>query len=238
MENSKKCKDFTLLISGPYHPNIIKQIEYNEVFKNIIISNWEGDPVLMVGHKQVFTKKPSYSTCQKIHNSQNIYLHCLCVLSGLQHVNTKYVIKLRTDELYTTIKNALEWFSENKILTCNVFTRNVSYAPFHISDHIMIADVEVLKKTFQYLKNYLENNAESDKFNLLRDTVPAESKIGFAYMKVKGHELSRIDTLNVEYAYRLMLEEMEIFEVDKLVPIEIKSSVAGVFSCYERFVTN
>ncbi|MEZ8285638.1 hypothetical protein AB4393_17085 [Vibrio splendidus] len=101
----------------------------------------------------------------------------------------------------------------------------------------MIADVEVLKKTFQYLKNYLENNAESDKFNLLRDTVPAESKIGFAYMKVKGHELSRIDTLNVEYAYRLMLEEMEIFEVDKLVPIEIKSSVAGVFSCYERFVT-
>ena len=118
----------------------------------------------------------------------------LTTYKGMCNVNTKFVMKLRSDEYYTPIKKFMDEFFKNpKTLLCsNIFWKpNDSY---HISDHIMMGRTDFFRSG---LKSYLEreanlkNNFESDDLASSITRQSCESSFGRAfilgkYKKYKG----------------------------------------------------
>lgn len=86
----------------------------------------------------------------EIYNNQNIFYQIHTVLQGLKNVKTKKVIKLRCDEVYTNLLPIFDSMIDepNKIITTNIFIRNVFEFPYHCSDHIFGGSVEMIQKLF------------------------------------------------------------------------------------------
>lgn len=137
----------SLLIAGPFSLNGLIMVEkYLSKFHSIVISTYlNRDCQYIKELKEKYSNlsniKIIENTLPKInnyHNSQNIYYQCFSVIKGLECINTQFVIKLRSDEYYTNLDTILKTLPTDKISTNNVFVRDVSYKPFHLSDHMIV----------------------------------------------------------------------------------------------------
>jgi hypothetical protein len=140
-------KNISLLIAGPFHINTIKMVEiYRNIFDSLIISTYEN-----VNDYNLKEFKINYGQIEKIkiltnnlpifidlHNAQNIYYQCFSVVKGLEYCNTKYIIKLRSDEVHSNLDSLIKTLPKDKLWTNNIFVRDVSYKPFHLSDHMIV----------------------------------------------------------------------------------------------------
>jgi hypothetical protein len=95
----------------------------------------------------------------KIYNNGNIFYHVLTVLLGINRVQTKMMIKLRCDEVYTNLIPIIETMIGNpdKIITTNIFIRSVDVFPYHCSDHIIAGSTENLRKMFLGAEHLVHN---------------------------------------------------------------------------------
>lgn len=142
----------SLLIAGPFHKNGLDMLEnYVEKFHSIIISTYKDDTNdALITVKNRFLGYSNIQIIENIlpcidgyHNSQNIYLQCFSVVNGLEECNSKFVIKLRSDEYYSNLEDIITLLPPNKISTNNVFVRDVSYKTFHLSDHVIVGGGKV-----------------------------------------------------------------------------------------------
>lgn len=145
-------KNTSLLIAGPFHQNTMKMVEkYKDVFDSIVISTYKNED-----NNDLNLFKKTYGESKKIkiiesnlpivndlHNAQNIYYQCFSVVNGLEYCNCDYVIKLRSDEIYSNLDSLIETLPTDKLSTNNIFVRDVSYKPFHLSDHMIVGGGEV-----------------------------------------------------------------------------------------------
>lgn len=142
----------TLLIAGPFHKNTIQMVElYKNTFYSIIISTYKDSHN---GYLKIFKESYNQNTRIKVlennlpniydyHNAQNIYYQCFSVVNGLEQCNSDNVIKLRSDEVYSNLDNLIETLPTDKLSTNNIFVRDVSYKPFHLSDHMIVGGGKV-----------------------------------------------------------------------------------------------
>jgi hypothetical protein len=144
--------DTCLLIAGPFHQNTMKMVKmYENVFEIIIISTYKNED-----NNDLNLFKKTYSQIKKIkiientlpivndlHNAQNIYFQCFSVVNGLEYCSANYVIKLRSDEIYSNLDSLIETLPNDKLSTNNIFVRDVSYKPFHLSDHMIVGGGKV-----------------------------------------------------------------------------------------------
>lgn len=146
------AKDTCLLIAGPFHQNTMKMAKmYENIFDSIIISTYKSED-----NNDLNLFKKTYSKSEKIklienplpsvnelHNAQNIYFQCFSVVNGLEYCSANYVIKLRSDELYSNLDSLIATLPNDKLSTNNIFVRDVSYQPFHLSDHMIVGGGKV-----------------------------------------------------------------------------------------------
>lgn len=137
----------SLLIAGPFHKNTVKMVEkYKNIFDLIIISTYKNkDNNDLNLFKKIYGESKKIKLIEntlplvnELHNTQNIYYQCFSVLYGLEYCNNEYVIKLRSDEVYSNLDSLIETLPTDKLSTNNIFVRDVSYKPFHLSDHMIV----------------------------------------------------------------------------------------------------
>jgi hypothetical protein len=130
-----KNKEAILLIAGIFTHAVTKMVErYLTIFSGIVISTYKDEINDELNHfKNIYLKyenvvliENSMPFANNYHNSQNVYYQCFSVIEGLLQINTPYVIKMRSDELYSSFDELLQICPKNKILTCNIFCRDVS----------------------------------------------------------------------------------------------------------------
>ena len=89
---------------------------------------------------------------KQIYNYQNCFYQFKSTLNGLEKVKTKYVIKLRSDELYSNFEKMIEktLISEpKKMITTNTFFRRTEDFPWHPSDHVIVSETEHMINVFR-----------------------------------------------------------------------------------------
>lgn len=240
--DSVYLNNFTLMICGPHHDYTKKMVDINErFFENIIISRWvDGRKLPSRNIKIIESQLPNKYFLSKVHNSQNVYLQTITVLAGLNQVKTPYVIKSRSDEYFSNLTRMVSSFRPDKLLSSNIFVRDVTYRPFHISDHLLIARVDRLKKAFYELKQYIELTKKGgvlqDEFGILNSNTPAEVKISLFYLKSCGYDIPWLLNISKQAAFDIMKSEFDLFDIDELSPLAIKSSVASEINCYRKYV--
>jgi len=86
---------------------------------------------------------------------QNFNLQLDSTITGLNKVDTEYVIKMRGDEYYSNIPYLLEKVKEfpELIHTSPVFFRRWKDYKLHISDHLIVGKTEYIKNMFVRAKN-------------------------------------------------------------------------------------
>ena len=142
----------SLLIAGPFHLNTISIVEkYKDIFVSIVILTYRNtdDNNLQAfkenydQHKNIKILEHTLPQISNYHNTQNIYYQCFSVVNGLAYCNSEYVIKLRSDEVYSGLDNLIATLPKDKVSTNNIFVRDVSYKSFHLSDHIIVGGGKV-----------------------------------------------------------------------------------------------
>lgn len=229
--------NFTLLIAGPDHECVQKMVGLNGgLAANVIVSRWENgkNPIVLPSAQVVTSSLLGVEQLNRLHNSQNIYLQVTTVLAGLEKVDTPYVIKTRSDEFFSNLSLMVAAFNPTKLLCANVFVRDVSYKPYHISDHLFIGRTDRIKSAFRALKQYIETDV--DRYGILNSQTPAELKVAIFYLQACGYEIERLIGSSEEAAFEVMKKEFDVFDVDTLQPFEISSSVAGKITAYRKYV--
>jgi len=197
--------EVTILVHGPISLYTILSLyryraEYPMIFVIPKPKIHKKEEVKLLEELQGIVSKLEYNTTiitydpyvqQRFDNEQNRYLHFFSVTMGLQICNTPYVIKLRSDEFYSTLTPMIEAMenSENKIITNDVFFRKRKDRPIHPSDHLMGGQTSVFKKVFTVAREYCENKERFNTNPLVQialsgphKTMSAEQVLGIAIL--------------------------------------------------------
>jgi hypothetical protein len=164
----KQLFDTTVVVQGKLTEDCIEAVSYYCKQTNVIVSCWENDPIINRLTNEnitlVINKLPKFG----FHNYNNIGFQCYTTLQGLNLVESKFVIKVRGDELYGNLDPIIEAIHDNpRILTTNnVFFRPLSYLIYHPSDHVIAGLSDVI--TNMFLQTFAEcvrifNNNITDK---------------------------------------------------------------------------
>jgi len=225
-----------LLIQGPYTNNITEEmiLRNKNDFNEIVFSTWDTSAKINIPDIKII--KNPLPKINKYHNSQNIYLQVSSMIYGLENIKSKFVIKTRSDEYFSNLKLfAAQALKTNKLIISNIFVKDVSYAKFHISDHLFLGEKEILLRSLKLLKSFLEESKDINIKAIKSDKVPAEVKIALFYLKAKGYLIKNLIESSETEAHNIMKSEFEVFDIQVLKPYLISSSAIGKIKCLKKF---
>ncbi len=154
---TKPHNNFTLVIQGPLHENLFSGLNNNylDYTDNIVVSHWDTDNIILQNKLKNYKIKSIANIFHKnfnIYNNQNVYYQVLSTLNGLKHIETEYVIKLRSDQwignlepLFNSILNPV---NKDKYVCSNLHFRPDKLFKFHPSDKIIGGATDLILKTF------------------------------------------------------------------------------------------
>lgn len=180
---------FDLVIQGPLDNTSLQRVDhYCTEFKNIIVSHWKGDPTDAVksnydklsewgmtqgdykGHHKTLVQitsqpLPDLNKLFFFRNDSNFFYSLASTYAGLKKCKSPYVIKMRSDEHYLNFGPLKEKFLEdtNKMVCGNIFFKKWETRPYHIGDHVFVAEREALLKTYKTLLNFFGGKDTKDK---------------------------------------------------------------------------
>ncbi len=98
-------------------------------------------------------------------NNQNIYYQVYTTLKGLESIDTEFVVKVRSDEIFTDLTEFINniYDHPSKLHCTNIFLRKKSNYPFHISDYIIGGKTIDIHHMFEGAKHVLENHIPRNK---------------------------------------------------------------------------
>lgn len=215
-------QDFTLVIQGPMHRNLITMcLLHPHIYT--ILSIWDDpkwthptiqeylEPIRRDNLELYINSPPKQSKLEKVYNVQNRYLQFLSTHKGMSKVQTKYAIKVRSDEYYSDLSPIMRMFllDDNKLVTNDVFFRRISYLRYHPSDHIMVAKTEKFKKLLELLMydcEYNQNALKYAPFNQHDFFLFVEQQIGIKWVEL--HERNGIHPYKIPSEYEEVKELM------------------------------
>lgn len=213
--------DFTLVIQGPIHRNMLTMCLLHPNI-HTIISTWDDPnwthptiqeylaPIKRDNLQIVCTKPPKPEKLEKYYNRQNRYLQFLSTHRGLMWTQSKYTIKARSDEYYsdlTPMMHAL-LLDDKKLVTNDVFFRRTEYLRYHPSDHLMCGQTAKMKELFSKLMYDCQFNHDALKFapfNQFHFFIFVEQQIGMKWIEM--HE--KID----QYPYKFPSDYEKVNEL-------------------------
>lgn len=205
-------EDLTIIIQGRHEVEQMKLWISNYSNWNVILSVWEDfnmDNHIPPNWKLIKSKYPE----RFAEWCQNVDLQIVSTRNALSEVNTKYAIKVRADEYYSSIEKVYDRIKlvHPKIVCSSIFFRPLYLYPFHISDHIIASTTEHLKIMFE--KTY--DNFTKD----IRINTAPESHLGYGFLSA----MENWDINNMGYQADNLSEEamrkwFNIFDVNELTP--------------------
>jgi hypothetical protein len=208
-------EDITVLLQGPLKNIDIENIKKSYGDYKIILSTWEGEEIENIDFAEKIIVQPfppqiDYGQRPDLlrFKGSNIEFQVLSTAAGLRHIETKYVVKARTDEYYN-LDELIKVFGKDtdKIVSINFIARRFSYAPYHVSDHLFIGETETILRSLLSIVKHLYFDAD---FPLIKVFGSTEQFIGLSYIKNK--------TGFYEETKELQKKFFEIIEVEKLSP--------------------
>lgn len=155
--------DVTLVIQGPMGKKMgdglakgIRNLETFCKFGKVIISTWKSDGLKpskkFLSKHDITIIQADSDNYKHMYSNANMNYQVASTLNGLKKVDTKYVIKLRSDEYYSDLSKFIEKIKNNpeKIITNNFFFSRNDSEPFHPSDHVIGGTTENLLSMFNY----------------------------------------------------------------------------------------
>jgi hypothetical protein len=196
--------DVTFIIQGLKRDEttFIKFICRLLTFGKVILSTWD------YFNEKIIT---NLIMKNKINNSQNVYKQIYTTWSGLKKCTTKYAIKVRADEFYDDFTYFINHMKQNpdKIITHNMFFRQIKVYPYHISDHVIGGTTENLYSMFYSCKYMLEHKQLLPKIPNVIQHCP-EQWLTIAYLK----NIYKEEELYTEIKNK-MIKHFDIVPVEK-----------------------
>tara|TARA_R100000234_G_C4989599_1_gene174884 strand:- start:254 stop:1042 length:789 start_codon:yes stop_codon:yes gene_type:complete len=168
---------FDLVIQGPLDNTSLQHVgNYHTQFKNIIVSHWKED--LTDAVKSNYNKLSDWKIVKGDYGGQykplaqitsqplpdlgntfgcdkesTFFYSISSTYAGLKKCTSPYVIKMRSDEFYTNFNNLKQRFlKDTKKMVCgNIFFKSWDFKPYHIGDHLFVAEREALLKAYSIL---------------------------------------------------------------------------------------
>ena len=201
--------DVSIIIQGPLNEISLKNIPAYKKYGKVIVSCWDGyDEKLLK-----YIDDDVYFVSKKLpnidhYNCSNIYYQASSTYSGLEKAETKFSIKVRSDESYSNLDVFVKTINENpeRMITGDIFFWS-DYVCFHISDHAIGGKTKNLLGTFDTVKNICETTPPDTKLEMrsafavgdwiskmMHFPVPSESLIMLSFLQ----EIEAIDNIGLE----------------------------------------
>ena len=204
-------KDFDLLIQGPINTCSLDSVfEISDQFSKIVISTWMNNETGYNSDDFVsYLKSLNFQMPDNCHISANAlpdisrtrgvlkdstFFYALeSTLNGLRHIESKYVIKMRTDEKYSDfscLKN--KFLADDEKMVCgNIFFKPWNVRPYHIGDHLFAAKTSYLISAYEYLLSFYTGKEEivDDEWYIQggnKGTFIAENILAKSFLKCKN----------------------------------------------------
>lgn len=235
-------KDVTFVIQGPANSISISSIDNLLKFGKVVISCYDTDNLekySIPSEVKVIRNPPAthHPMWHPSKNIQNSFFQAYTTLSGLNHVDTEFAIKMRGDESFECFSSFIEKMKQfpEKYTTINFLFRKDSHFKFHPSDHLFGCKTSILRDAFNILfyKNVEIQNA------------PIECKIFLSFLQAKGivAELNRSKEQMTQNCQIVNLREMKEFILsvncgnDYKSPIKYNSSQIDHIESHESHIT-
>jgi hypothetical protein len=161
------CGVFTLLIQGRLTKETYEFYTKHYSHLPIIISTWARTKLSLQIHDIPENVVWIESVDPGVNTNQNFLRQLESTLNGLQYVQTEYVIKVRGDEYYSNLQSVIDKQLQlpDKLIVLPIFFRPWNWFNFqyHLSDHLMSCNTEVLYKTFNQSLQYYTINSNTPK---------------------------------------------------------------------------
>jgi hypothetical protein len=143
--------DFSFVLQGP-------DTEIGKIGMNIYFLY--GKPIVSTWSQYNFNDIKKLVETKKYYNRANIYYQIYTTYQGLLKVNTKYIIKMRADEIYSNLDYSIKLIKNNpdKIICNNVYFRKSESYPYHCSDHFIGSTLKNIYEMFNGAKRLIEMN--------------------------------------------------------------------------------
>ena len=135
------------------------------------------------------------------------------MLRGLHHINSKYTLKVRTDEGYEHLDDFINMFLNNdeKVICGNIFHKIKKYK-LHMGDHIFIGKTKVLLEAVQNLFfMYLKHDLFKPDETLYQNKYCAETVLARSILRQINPDIEKVTN---------SYEEQEFF-LDNILPYDI-----------------
>jgi hypothetical protein len=221
--------DLTILLQGRYELETIKLWIENYSEWNVIISTWVDTNIPFNLPKNWKLIKSEYP--KRYGDYQNVDYQITSTLNGLCEVKTKYVLKARLDEYWSSvgiIYNKMKT-DENKVLCSSMFFRPLGLYAYHISDHILCCTTNNLKIMFNGTYDLLIRD--------IRVTNSPESLLGggFVFSKENIDALKEYHNLHL-YSDDYLKKWFHIIDVNELKPyIATQNTPDGRIYFYDNY---
>jgi hypothetical protein len=231
----KMLPELTILIQGRVLQKQFDLWVENYSNYNVVISTWEDCDVDFKNIPSDWKLKKSSYPIFRFAEKANLDYQIITTLSGLDMVETDWVIKVRGDEYWSNIDLIFEKMQESpdKIVCSSIFFRPFGLYKFHISDHIIGGYVSNLHEMFNA-------TLENLKKNIMQSDVP-ECQLGFAYVLSKENGLPQYADLQIS----LNKDENDVFKasdsvrmVNTALDIVVKNSMQIVSKDLNVFNVN
>jgi hypothetical protein len=181
--------DFSVVIQGPLNPiSLLNISNYLKFAKKVVVSHWDYDKDDM--YLKFFDGLEDVKIIKSPHNNER---QVFSTMRGLELVDTKYTIKVRSDEFYADLSafiNKMLLYPEKMVTNNILFFRRT----FHPSDHVFGSTTESLMG----MCNNLMKNRYKHKMPI---DYCMETRIALAFLEHKNIDvtLEKHDEIFKEY---------------------------------------
>lgn len=172
-------ENLTFVIQGPLHDNSIENIQTYLNYGNVIFSCWntcDASKLYKVQNNTYIgntSVKIIVNTFPDPINTEDVrqrliepsqfggtYLQTINTYNGLLEVETDWVIKVRSDEIYYAWNHFIKTMQSNptKLIISNIFAFPHDCWPFHISDHYFGGKTKLVLNTFDVMNTQIIKN--------------------------------------------------------------------------------
>jgi hypothetical protein len=220
-KNAKPVYDnLSIVIQGPLFNSTLDLLCILFIYGKLVVSSWD---------KYNFEEVKDKVETEQIFNKQNIYYQIYTTLKGLENITTKYVMKVRTDEMYADFKYFIDRIFENptKIITTNIFIRKVNRFPYHCSDHLIGGTTENIIKMFNGALVLIKTNTVK-KTPYEKVIWLPEQILTFGYF-INFYLFEDLIPTKCAYLMNKHFKSVELFEFKRFKVIYTKYSLRGVY---------
>lgn len=223
--------NLTLLIQGPLNKTSLDHLQNYKKYGVVMLSYWKHDDISIL--KEYDLQDVILITNDEYHDQDKDFIdhrvkQWQTTFNGLKHVDTEYVMKLRSDEYYTDFNPIIDMFlkDKNKMICSNVFFKKWNKYKFHISDHIMLCKTEFFLKGLSYLFDLIEKEIPQ-KYKMLHFSCEQV----FASFFLKGIYGESLDMLNLfnDNQKHLMEKHFDVVDVNLLGDYHIVWNSGGKY---------